>query len=98
MKCLIAGVKRIAGTAKESGKPFDMCHVLCLTPIETSNGKTQVNGSGFELMQIPLDTNALPSFMRLAYPVQVELILEPRPRFGKVETVCAGFKEIAKAA
>lgn len=99
MKTLLAGVKRVAGNAKAPPhNPFDICNVLALTPITVANGKFQVNGAGFEIMEIPLDASALPAFMKLTFPVQVELVLDHRPRFGKVEMICTGFREIAKAA
>jgi len=101
MKMLVAGVQRIAGTAKASGSPFDMCNVLALSPIEITNGKVQINGVGYKQMEIPLDVNALPQFMSIdpkKYPLVLDLDMEPRPRMGKVETVVVGIAAVSKAA
>lgn len=90
MKILVAGVQRIAGMAKASGSPFDMCNLLALTPIEIVNGKTQINGAGFKEMQIALDPAVLPMFMAQKYPLVLDLDTEPRPRMGKFETTVVG--------
>lgn len=101
MKMLVAGVQRIAGTAKQSGSPFDMSNVIALTPIEITNGKVQINGVGYKQMEIPLDVSCLPQFMAIPqknYPLVLDLDMEPRPRMGKVETVVVGIIAPAKAA
>lgn len=102
MKTTVIGVKRVAGNSKANGTPFDMCRLLCLTPVVQSNGKTQVNGAGSEQMELSLDKDALPLFMRLDWsngPIKLEIELEPRPHFGKVESVVTGIKlPLAKAA
>lgn len=91
MKMTVSGVQRIAGTAKATGAAFDMCQLLALVPIETSNGgKVQVNGAGLRAMELPLDPAALPQFMSLKFPCTIELLTEPRPQRGKLETVVTG--------
>lgn len=97
MKILVAGVQRIAGIAKASGQPFDMCNLLALTPVESVSGKTIINGAGFKQMEIALDPAALPVFMNQKYPCVLDLETEPRPRMGKFETTVVGLMP-AKAA
>ena len=98
MKILVAGVQRIAGIAKASQQPFDICNLLALSPIEIVNGKTQINGAGLKQMEIPLDPTALPQFMGLKYPCALDIEIEPRPRMGKLEATVVGILQPAKAA
>lgn len=96
MKANVVGVRRMAGTAKTSGNAYDMCNITLLVPVEVVNTpKMQINGAGFGVMELPLDPASLPQFMNLKFPASVELVTEPRPRGGKVETVVTG---LAKAA
>ena len=99
MKANVVGVKRMAGTAKSSGNAYDMCSIRVLTPIETvNNPKMQINGAGFDVMEIPLTVDALPKFMNQKYPVQMDLVTEVRLRAGKPETVVSGFELVQKAS
>lgn len=96
MKILVAGVQRIAGTSSKSGLPYDMCNVICLVPVEAvANAKMNLTGTGYKVMEIPLDPVCLPTFAGHKFPCVLDLDTEPRPRSGKVETVVTG---IAAAA
>lgn len=90
MKMTIIGVKRITGKAKATGNPFDMCHVIALIPVETRVGALSLDGAGMETMEIPLAVEALNEFKVLKFPAPVDLLVEPRPRNGKVESVIVG--------
>lgn len=90
MKMTIIGVKRITGIAKATGNPFDMCHVIALVPVEVRAGKLALDGAGMETMEIPLAVEALNEFKVLKFPGAVDLMVEPRPRNGKVESVVVG--------
>lgn len=99
MKANVCGVKRMAGTAKSSGNAYEMCNVAVLVPVEqVNNAKMQINGAGFNVMEIPLAVEALPSFMSQKYPVTLTLQTEVRLRSGKPETVVVGFEPMQKAA
>jgi hypothetical protein len=98
MKATVAGVKRMAGTAKASGNAYDMCNLTCLVPVEqVNNPKMQVNGAGFTAMEMPVDVEALPVFMKLKYPLVLDLETDVRLRSGRPETVVVGIKEQATA-
>ena len=103
MKIFVAGVERIAGTSK-TGSPFDMCNIHALVPVEPmSNAKITIHGSGLKAMDIPLDVDALKTFLPLAskMPCWMEVQTEPRPRNGKFETVVVGLvdaPDLKKAA
>jgi hypothetical protein len=101
MKIFVAGVERIAGTAKASGQPFDMCNLHALVPVEpTSGGKLTIQGSGFKAMDIALAIEALPQFLPMAskMPCWLDIETETRPRAGKFETVVVGLSPVPKAA
>jgi len=100
MKMTVVGVQRIAGTAKGSGNAFDMCNLTALVPVEVVNSpKIQINGAGSKPMEIPLDVAALPEFMSLKFPGIYDLVIEPRPRSGKFESVVVGLvPQLPKAA
>lgn len=99
MKANVCGVKRMAGTAKASGNAYEMCNISLLVPVEqVNNPKMQINGAGFNVMEVPLAIEALPAFMNQKYPVQVTLVTEVRMRAGKPETVVVGFEPLPKAA
>ena len=101
MKMTVAGVQRVHGTSGK-GSAFDMCNLIALVPVEAfNNGKVDVSGAGFKVMELPLDHAALPHFLTLKYPCGVELLTEPRPRSGKLETVVVGMAaapSLSKAA
>lgn len=95
MKLQVQGVKRVIGTAKATGQPFDMCTLFAMVPIETvSSAKITVQGAGFELAEINLDADSLPQFLGLSYPLVLDLVTDSRPYRGKFETVVTGFHPI----
>lgn len=92
---LVAGVQRIAGTAKASGNPYDMCNVSCLVPVEIVNGKMQINGVGFKVTELPCDPACLSDFMAIPkneFPLELDLVTDVRARAGKFETIVVGCK------
>lgn len=96
MKLQVIGVKRVQGTAKATGQPFDMCTLYAIVPIErVSNGKLEVTGAGFELAEVSLEAEALAAFKTVKFPAVLELHTDSRPRFGKFETVVTGFTPVA---
>lgn len=90
----------MAGTAKGSGNAYDMCNITLLVPVEqVNNPKMQINGAGFSVMEMPLAVEALPQFMNLKFPVQLELTTDVRIRGGRAETIVSGHvPAVAKAA
>lgn len=93
MKMQVLGVKRIVGTSKTTGNPFDMCRLFGMVPVENvSKATLQITGAGFELAEIELDPEALPSFLAQKFPVLLDLETDSRPFMGKFETVVSGIK------
>jgi len=96
VKFMIVGVKRIEGTAKASGQPFDMCRAYCLVPIEASSGKTKVSGHGLEVAELELLPEALPAFAGMKFPAEVELKIEQKFVFGEFRSVVVGLDPAAQ--
>jgi hypothetical protein len=96
MKFHVIGVKRIEGTAKASGNPFDMCRLFCLVPIEIGAGKTKVSGFGMEVAEMELEPEALQQFAGLKFPADVELRIDQKFVFGEFRSVVTGLEGQAK--
>jgi hypothetical protein len=97
MKMNVCGVQRIAGTSK-AGSAFDMCELLALVPVEAVNGKVNITGAGYKVMNIALDPEALPQFMNTKFPATLDLTTDVRPERGELKTVITGIAAAAKAA
>ena len=107
MKAIVIGCTHSHGISNKSGslKDYGMGKMLILQQIEeihtakpelgTEYHKT---GFGFEPMEVDLDLAALQQFATLKFPCQLDLLMEQRPMFGKLSTVCAGIVQQAKAA
>ena len=91
MKIQVLGVKRMTGTAKESGNPFDMATLLAIVPIEQVAGaKFSVQGFGYETGEMVLDPDALKQFENFKYPCALELTLEIVNYRGKITQIVTG--------
>lgn len=91
MKVNVAGIKRISGTAKVSGKPFEMCTLFILAAIEPSSSeKVQISGFGYEPLEMPVSPEALKQFEHIKFPSSVEIVMDTQARYGKFESVCIG--------
>ena len=100
MKTTVLGVKRIEGTAKVSGNPFDMCRLFCMVPIEQASGKTKVSGFGYELGEMELLPESLASFASVKFPAQLDLMVEQKFMFGEFKSFVTGLlaAPVVKAA
>lgn len=91
MKLQVMGVKRVKGTSSKTGNDFDICRLFALVPVTPASGKTLIQGFGFELAEMELAPECLPSFGRLTFPVELELQTDTKPFMGKLESVVIGF-------
>lgn len=103
MKAQVIGVQRISGVSNKSGalKDYDMGKLFCLQPIESA-AKTKDDGTsykkegyGFEVMEVDLDSDCIKQFSAIKFPAMLDVVIEQRPMYGKLASVCIG---IAKAA
>lgn len=99
MKAFVIGVKRIAGTARSTGNPFDMTRVLVGSPIQpVQNDKMTVQGFGLEVNEIPMAPEALAQFRTVSLPATVELETDSRAYRGKLEMIVTGVRVAQKVA
>lgn len=99
MRLNIIGIKRIKGDKSKAGNPYDICSIFGLVPIEQSmSEKMTVTGKGYEIAEVPFDANEFDhvKFSGLNFPLQIDLLMDTRPRFGRFESVCIGFEVVQK--
>lgn len=91
MKIQVLGVKRMHGTAKESGNQFDMASLYAVLPIEQLSGaKFSVEGFGYEVGEMPLEPAAIKQFENFKFPCALELTLDAVLYKGKISQVVTG--------
>lgn len=89
MKMQILGVKVLKGI--KDGNSWDMSAVLVQTKIESfRNEKVTVSGYGFEVTEMPLDSDCIEQFKSLTFPSTVDLDIGQRARMGKFESYVVG--------
>ena len=91
MKIQVLGVKRMSGTAKESGNPFDMASIFAIVPIEqVSNAKFSVIGYGYEVGEMPVEPSAVKQFENFKFPCALELTMDAVLYKGKITQIVTG--------
>jgi hypothetical protein len=90
MKVTVTGVKRVQGTGKESGNPFDICRVFCLVPVENTAGKMTISGHGFEVAEMELEPGALAQFQGVKFPAELELQVDQKFMRGEFRSIVQG--------
>lgn len=98
MKVTMIGCKRIQGTGKESGLPFDMCHVYVVVPVDVGQGKVTVTGYGFEVAEMELSPDAMSQFAGLKFPCELELKVDQRFFRGEFRSMVSGIENQVAAA
>ena len=97
MKIQVLGAKVIKGT--KDGNSWDMSTVFVQTKIETmQNAKVTVAGFGFEVTEMPLDSECIDQFRNITFPAVVDLEVGMRPRMGKFESYVTGGTAIPKVS
>lgn len=102
MKALVAGVSRMKGTAKKTGKPYDMANVNTMTKIQPASTDTFTKqGFGFEISQIQCSNEAVMQFAKFdgRFPLELELITDMTQFAGRLVPIVVGVVDpAAKAA
>lgn len=93
MRVTAIGVKRMSGTGKESGRPFDFSRMTILRQMElVANEKFQLSGFGFETSDLDVDNEALPQFAQIKFPAQLDLVVDTVPGRNGLRSVVVGVK------
>jgi len=88
MKVQFLNATHRKGTSKSSNKPYDMCKLNYLKPIEeVHNDKMDYFGFGMVAQEIDLDPRCLHLFESSLAGDEVDLIFEPNPRFPQYNWV-----------
>ena len=89
MKMIVLGAKVLKGV--KDGNPWDMSSVLVQTKIDSfRNEKVTVAGYGFEITEMPLDSECIEQFKNLNFPATIDLDIGQRARMGKFESYVVG--------
>lgn len=94
MKVLVLGVLRMSGTSVKTGspKPYDMTRItygVPITPVHSE--KRTLIGSGYEIKDLDLDPDSLPSFQDLKFPAVLDLDVQPNPKDLR-RNICQGLR------
>lgn len=99
MKLHVIGVSRMTGTAKASGKPYDMAKLLCLQDVQIADKENyQRDGYGFEVCEVDMDPAVLTQFSQVKFPAMLECRTDNVMRFGKMQSLVVGLEKTATAA
>lgn len=104
MKAHVIGITRVEGVSNKSGqlKPYDMSRLLSLQPCEVAGKNDEQSGTrysksgyGYEVMEIDVASpEVMQKFAQVRFPAMLDLEMDQIPRFGKLQTVCTGFKAL----
>ena len=88
MKVQFLNATHRKGLSKASNKPYDMCKLNYLKPIEVvRNEKMEYYGFGMTAQEIDLDPRCIHMFETAMSGDEVDLVLEPNPRFPQYNWV-----------
>lgn len=94
MQAIVAGVSRMKGTAKKTGKPYDMCNINTLVAVENvANDSFSKNGFGFEVVQIGATPDCIAQFAGIKFPATLELVTDMTQFAGRLVPVVVGISQ-----
>lgn len=92
MKVIAVGFTEMSGTSKKTGNDYHMARLVVLTETEDAKTESMTKSSyGYQAMEMDVDVKSHHRFDTLSYPCHVELVIDHRPRGGKVEAILSGF-------
>lgn len=92
MRVKAIGVMRMQGIGKQSGMPYDFAQLLYLRKIETkTTEKFSIQGLGYEIGKLDLDTSALHKFNEVSFPADLDLATDAIPGRDGIKTIITGF-------
>lgn len=95
MRVTAIGVKRLTGTGKDSGKPFDFAQIAILRPVEVqSSQRFTCVGHGFEVSDLDLEKESINQFAGIKFPAQLDLVVDTVPGRQGLRSVVVGFKPV----
>lgn len=96
MRVQAIGVKRMSGVGKQSGKSFDFARLTILRPLEAVSTEVfQLSGYGFETSDIDLANDAMPQFVQVKFPANLDVVVDTVPGRSGLRSVVVGIKQAA---
>lgn len=93
MQVFVIGVEYSRGTAKETGKPYEISKIYYGAPLQNPvNTPARVSfGHGLRPAELTLSTDALAQFERVKLPALLDIVIEPDPR-NMQRNLCVGIR------
>jgi hypothetical protein len=99
MQAIVAGISRMKGIAKKTGKPYDMCNINTLVAVENvSNESFSKNGFGYEIVQIGATAECVAQFANVKFPATLELVTDMTQFAGRLVPVVVGISQKTASA
>lgn len=94
MRVLALGAYRMAGTAKTSGKAYDMGKLIIQQPIEImANNTMQRTGYGYQATELDAEPEAIAQ-MNFKFPCELDLEVGQKIAFGRLQAIVIGAKVV----
>ncbi|NHQ85300.1 hypothetical protein HA050_04135 [Iodobacter sp. HSC-16F04] len=94
MKAFVVGISEMKGIAKKTGKPYAMCNINTLVPVENvSSDAFSKRGFGFEIVQIGATADCISQFANIRFPAHVELVTDMTQFAGRLVPIVVGVSE-----
>jgi hypothetical protein len=99
MKVFAIGIARNEGVSKKKdpkGKPYDMCSLMVLQPLEPGSGTSADGGTwkrsgyGFQVADFQASPECVEQFKDVKFPCNLEVQTETAQMFGRMTTVVVG--------
>ncbi len=91
MQAIVAGISRMKGIAKKTGKPYDICNINTLVAVENvQNEAFSKTGHGYEIVQIGATAECVAQFANIKFPATLDLITDMTQFAGRLVPVVVG--------
>lgn len=94
MRVKALGAYRMTGTAKASGKPYDMGKLVIQVPVENmAMAKMQRVGYGSTTNELDVLPEAIAKF-NFHFPCELDLEVDQQLQFGRLQAIIVGAKVV----
>jgi len=94
MRVKALGAYRMTGTAKSSGKPYDMGKLVIEVPVENMATPTMTRvGYGMTVNELDVLPEAIGKF-NFHYPCELDLEVDQVLQFGRLQAIIVGAKVV----
>ena len=99
MRVKAIGAYRMTGVAKSSNKPYDMGKLVIVVPVENmaSEKMTRV-GYGAVVNELDVLPDAILNKFNFHYPCELDLVVDQKLQFGRLQAIIVDAKRVEKGA